>query len=231
MIEVRDCGVVDYAVAWAEQQACFDALRGMTERETATGARGTLLLCEHPHVYTLGKSGQENNLLVSESFLSSIGASYYRIDRGGDITYHGYGQLVGYPILDLSSVGERGVGLKAYIDLLEESVIATLAEWGIAGERVPHAAGVWLSASGEKNERKICAIGVRASRYVTMHGFALNVTTDLRYFDYIHPCGFTDKGVTSVAAELAGTGHPMPTMEAVKQTYVRHFMRLFDNVH
>ena len=208
MIEVRDEGVIDYGAAWERQRGFFDEMLGRVAAGAADEARGVLMLCEHPHVYTLGKSGRENNLLVSEAFLRSIGATYYRIDRGGDITYHGYGQLVGYPILDLSSVGERGLGLREYIDRLEESVMATIAGWG-------------------RPERKICAIGVRASRYVTMHGFALNVTTDLKYFDYINPCGFTDKGVTSVAAELAGTGRPVPTMEEVKRVYVSHFMRLF----
>lgn len=238
MIEVRDEGVVDYGVAWAKQQELFDSLlasAAVSSGDAGGGVRGVLMLCEHPHVYTLGKSGHANNLLVSESFLASIGASYYRIDRGGDITYHGFGQLVGYPILDLSTIGERGLGLKEYIHRLEESVIATIAEWGIEGMWVPHATGVWLPAAGGRPERKICAIGVRASRFVTMHGFALNVATDLRYFDYINPCGFTDKGVTSVAAELSAgsltgfSAEMVPSMEEVKRVYVRHFRRLFDS--
>lgn len=243
MIEVQDKGVIDYGAAWALQQEHFNALLSDAANPVADGgARGMLMLCEHPHVYTLGKSGHANNLLVSETFLKSIGASYYHIDRGGDITYHGYGQLVGYPILDLSTIrtaaSPHGLGLKEYIHLLEESVIATIAEWGIEGRRVAHATGVWLDpvydADGRvaKQERKICAIGVKASRFVTMHGFALNVTTDLRYFDYINPCGFTDKGVTSMAAELAGTEsgggmRQVPTMEQVKEAYVRNFMKLF----
>ncbi len=234
MIEVLDCGVIDYGEAWGRQQAYFDALLASRGESSADRqARGVLMLCEHPHVYTLGKSGQANNLLVSESFLRSIGASYYRIDRGGDITYHGYGQLVGYPILDLSTIGgEHGLGLREYVDRLEESVMSTVGEWGIAACRVPHATGVWLSAIEGRPERKICAIGVKASRFVTMHGFALNVATDLRYFDYINPCGFTDKGVTSMAAELAvgGDGRPVPPMEEVKRAYVRHFERLFGTV-
>lgn len=209
MIEVLDRGVIDYGAAWGEQQEHFNTL--LASPATADdGARGVLMLCEHPHVYTLGKSGHEGNLLVSPAFLETIGASYYRTDRGGDITYHGYGQLVGYPILDLSSIGgASGLGLKEYIHILEASVIATIAEWGIVGRRVDHATGVWLdpvydaAGRGVKPERKICAIGVKASRFVTMHGFALNVTTDLKYFSYINPCGFIDKGVTSVAAELA----------------------------
>ena len=147
MIEVRDEGVIDYGTAWERQRSFFDDLLGRVTEGPADGARGVLMLCEHPHVYTLGKSGRENNLLVSEAFLRSIGATYYRIDRGGDITYHGYGQLVGYPILDLSTIGGgHGLGLREYIDRLEESVIATIAEWGVEGCRVPHATGVWLPA-------------------------------------------------------------------------------------
>lgn len=237
MIEVLDKGVVDYGAAWEEQQRHFSALLASTGQATAdTGAKGVLMLCEHPHVYTLGKSGHANNLLVSETFLKSIGASYYHIDRGGDITYHGYGQLVGYPILDLSSIRTGkgvGLGLKEYIHLLEESVIATIAEWGIEGHRVEHATGVWLDATDTKPERKICAIGVKASRFVTMHGFALNVTTDLKYFSYINPCGFTDKGVTSMAAELSGTDNGerlVPDMDKVKEAFVRNFKKLFGTV-
>lgn len=233
MIEVLDKGVIDYGDAWEEQQRHFNTLLANAETP-ASGAmnepKGVLMLCEHPHVYTLGKSGQANNLLVSETFLKSIGASYYRIDRGGDITYHGYGQLVGYPILDLSSIRTAqgvGLGLREYIHLLEESVIATIAEWGIEGRRVDHATGVWLPATDTKPERKICAIGVKASRFVTMHGFALNVTTDLKYFNYINPCGFTDKGVTSMAAELAETGRETPEMGNVKEAFVRNFMQIF----
>lgn len=233
MIEVLDKGVIDYGDAWTQQQEHFKALLANTAHPGDNEARGVLMLCEHPHVYTLGKSGHANNLLVSETFLKSIGASYYHIDRGGDITYHGYGQLVGYPILDLSSIGEHGLGLKEYIHLLEESVIATIAEWGIEGRRVDHATGVWLAATDTKPERKICAIGVKASRFVTMHGFALNVTTDLKYFSYINPCGFTDKGVTSMAAELAGTesgGGTVPDMVQVKEAFVRNFMQIFGMV-
>lgn len=217
MIEVLDKGIIDYGDAWAEQQEHFETLLS----DSRHSANGMLMLCEHPHVYTLGKSGQANNLLVSPEFLEKIGASYYHIDRGGDITYHGYGQLVGYPILDLSTFGPQGLGLKEYIELLEQSVIDAIAEWGIAAGRVPHATGVWLAAAGGKPERKICAIGVKASRFVTMHGFALNVSTDLKYFSYINPCGFTDKGVTSMAAELGEA----PEMGDVKRAFVRHFMR------
>lgn len=211
-IEVMDRGVIPYGEAWEEQQRYFDDLLG--------GGRGAgvLMLCEHPHVYTLGKSGKEHNLLVNDAFLRTIGASYYRIDRGGDITYHGPGQLVGYPILNLRRIGDGTVGLKDYVHLLEQAVIDTIADWGIRGGRMDGATGVWI-----EGERKICAIGVRASKFVTMHGFALNVTTDLNYFNHINPCGFVDKGVTSMAKELRREVE----MEEVKKSFVGHFERLF----
>lgn len=178
----------------------------------------TLILCEHPHVYTLGKSGKAGNLLVDEAFLQRIGASYYHIDRGGDITYHGPGQLVGYPLLDLERLG---MGLKEYIHALEQTVIDTVAEYGIRAGRVEGAAGVWLPADSRGGLRKICAIGVRSSHYVTMHGFALNVNTRLEYFSYINPCGFTDRGVTSMEKEL---GRSMEMAE-VKRCYLSHFKK------
>lgn len=216
MIEIRDCGVIDYAAAWKQQQQYFDELLNGERSD------GIVMLCEHPHVYTLGRSGQPNNLLVSDAFLQSIGASYYRTDRGGDITYHGYGQLVGYPILDLRKLGASGVGLKEYIHLLEQTVIDTVADWGIEARRLEGATGVWIT--DERGERKICAIGVRASRFVTMHGFALNVNTDLTYFSHINPCGFVDKGVTSMAQELGKE----VAMDQVKTQYAKHFNALFE---
>lgn len=154
--------------------------------------------CEHPHVYTLGRSGKENNMLLGEEQLKTIGATLYHIDRGGDITYHGPGQLVCYPILNLE---EFGLGLKEYVHLLEEAVIRVCASYGVVAGRLEKATGVWLEGDTSR-ARKICAIGVRSSHYVTMHGLALNVNTDLRYFSYIHPCGFIDKGVTSLQQEL-----------------------------
>ncbi len=233
-VRVKDLGIVDYAAAWEMQRHLFDRLTaaktpgrgypeegsgkagnaGKEERESEK-AEHMLLLCEHPHVYTLGKSGHASNLLVSEDFLRKIGASFFRIDRGGDITYHGYGQLVGYPILDLERFGS---GLKEYIWALEESVIRTVADYGVEAGRLPGATGVWLDPESER-ARKICAIGVRASRFVTMHGFALNVNTDLNYFSYIHPCGFVDRGVTSLERE---TGRKID-MEEVKRRYAAHF--------
>lgn len=216
MIEIRDCGIIDYDAAWKQQQQYFDQILNGERSD------GILMLCEHPHVYTLGRSGQQNNLLVSDAFLQSIGASYYRTDRGGDITYHGYGQLVGYPILDLRTLGSTGIGLKEYIHRLEQTVIDTVADWGIEAKRLEGATGVWIT--DERGERKICAIGVRASRFVTMHGFALNVNTDLTYFSYINPCGFVDKGVTSMAQELGKE----VAMDQVKKQYVKHFNALFE---
>jgi len=177
-----------------------------------------VILCEHPHVYTLGKSGHENNLLINEEFLNKIQATFFKIDRGGDITYHGPGQLVGYPILDLDN---HKVSLKQYIHTIEEAIILTIAEFGIIGTRFEGATGVWLDV-GKQNTRKICAIGVRASKFVTMHGFALNVNTDLTYFNYINPCGFVDKGVTSIQKELQRE----VSMEEVKRLFSKHFQGL-----
>ena len=174
---------------------------------------GEVLLVEHTPVYTLGKSGHAENLLVSREALEAAGARFFHIDRGGDITFHGPGQLVGYPILDLECLG---IGLRDYIDALEEAVIRTVDRYGIRGGRIHGASGVWIDAEGCR-PRKICAIGVRSSRYVTMHGFALNVTTDLSWFSRINPCGFTDRGVASIASETGST----PSMEEVKRLVVK----------
>ena len=179
-----------------------------------------MLLVEHPPVYTLGKSGKESNLLVAEAFLKSIGAEFYHIDRGGDITFHGPGQVVGYPILDLEQLG---IGLKAYIGAIEGAVIDTMAEWGIVCQTVEGAAGVWIVEQG-RPMRKICAIGVRSSRWVTMHGFALNVNTDLRYFGHINPCGFTDRTATSMEVELG----ERVDLAVVKERLVAHLAEKLD---
>lgn len=213
-IKIIDEGVIEYGEALRVQRVFFDKLLN-----NASDASDVLLYCEHPHVYTLGKSGHETNLLVSEEQLKKIGATYFRTDRGGDITYHGYGQLVGYPILNLQHFG---IGLKEYIHNLEEAVIQTIAEFGIKGFRVETATGVWVDTP--HGQKKICAIGVKASRYVTMHGFALNVNTDLSYFSYINPCGFTTKGVTSISDMLG----EKVDMERVKECFGRHFSLLFD---
>jgi len=209
-MRTEDLNIIEYTKAWDLQKRTFqDVLDGKIE--------DTLFLCEHPHVYTLGKNGNENNMLVSPKFLESVGATFHRIDRGGDITYHGPGQMVAYPILNID---RYGLSLKGYISLLEESIIKTVAEWGIIAGRKQGATGVWLS--DEKGERKICAIGVKASHFVTMHGLALNVNTDLRYFSYINPCGFVDKGVTSIEAETGSK----TDISLVKRRFTEHFCSL-----
>ena len=195
-----------YKECWELQQQLFDEL--LAKRGEESDFAGTIIFVEHPAVYTLGKSGNISNMLIDEARLKALGAEFYHIDRGGDITFHGEGQVVCYPILDLQKLG---VGLKRYVELLEQSVIETVAEYGIDARRLEGATGVWLNdavtnAAGEsieRNWRKICAIGVKASRYVTMHGLALNASTDLKWFTMINPCGFVDKGVTSISKELA----------------------------
>ena len=191
-----DWNLIPYHEAWDKQEAWFNEVIHAKMEGRAFVNR--IIFCEHPHVYTLGKSGKEKNMLLSEAQLKAINATLYHIDRGGDITYHGPGQLVCYPIVDLDSFH---LGLKPYIHLLEEAVIRVCRSYGIEAGRLEGATGVWLD--GEKQTaRKICAIGVRSSHFVTMHGLAFNVNTDLRYFSYINPCGFVDKGVTSIQKEL-----------------------------
>ena len=207
-LEISDWRNVPYAEAWDRQTAYFDAL--VHTKQVGEEYVNHIILCEHPHVYTLGRSGKEGNMLLSEEQLSAVGASLYHIDRGGDITYHGPGQLVCYPILNLE---EFSLGLKEYVHLLEEAVIRVCASYGITAGRVEKATGVWLDGNSPR-ARKICAIGVRSSHYVTMHGLALNVNTDLCYFSYINPCGFIDKGVTSLQKEL---GKEVPIEEVKKR--------------
>ena len=202
-----DWGNISYEEAWKRQTEWFDAvLRAKTHGDFY---ENRIVFCEHPHVYTLGRSGKENNMLLSDKQLKDIHATFYHIDRGGDITYHGPGQCVCYPILNLD---EFQLGLKEYVALLEEAVIRVCNSYGLEVGRLAKATGVWIEGDTCR-ARKICAIGVRSSHYVTMHGLALNVNTDLRYFSYIHPCGFIDKGVTSLQQEL---GRSVP-MEEVKQ--------------
>jgi len=208
-MKFTDWKIIDYKEAWNKQETLFQKIIQTKIAIQDTRDLETVFLCEHPHVYTLGKSGKINNLLIREDFLRDIDAVFYKIDRGGDITYHGPGQLVGYPIIDLEN---HGNSLKGYIHKIEDSIIKTLDYYGIRGERLEGATGVWLDGN-TKAARKICAIGVRASRFVTMHGFALNVNTDLTYFNYINPCGFTDKGVTSMQKEL---GKKVPIEEVKK---------------
>lgn len=241
----RDLGTMDYARCWELQRSLFEELLAEKNRQRsgvagrgnecpdadAQNRAGTILLVEHPPVYTLGKSGHAANLLVDDTALKRLGAEFFRIDRGGDITFHGPGQTVCYPILDLEKLG---IGLREYIDSLEEAVIRTVAGYGIAAGRIAGASGVWIGPEANGREenaarligpgtnnlgsvgpgtmpatrggapRKICAIGVRSSRFVTMHGFALNVSTDLEWFSHINPCGFVDRGATSIERE---TGH------------------------
>ncbi len=206
-LNVIDWNIIPYADAWTRQTEWFYAL--VRAKQAGEEYENHIILCEHPHVYTLGRSGKEGNMLLSEEQLQKIGATLYHIDRGGDITYHGPGQLVCYPILNLE---EFSLGLKEYVHLLEEAVILVCASYGITAGRLEKATGVWLEGDTPR-ARKICAIGVRSSHFVTMHGLALNVNTDLRYFSYIHPCGFIDKGVTSLQQELK---REVP-MEEVKQ--------------
>jgi lipoyl(octanoyl) transferase len=204
-VHFEDLGLIDYKEAWDYQEKIFaDYLNIKAQiRDLPTDKQieieGKVIFCEHPHVYTLGKSGQQNNLLIADEFLKKINATYYKINRGGDITYHGPGQIVGYPIIDLERFNLQ---VKQYIANLEESIILTLSDFGIRAERLNGATGVWLDTNMPGKTRKICAIGVKASRFITMHGFAFNVNTNLEYFNYINPCGFVDKGVTSMEKEL-----------------------------
>jgi len=195
-----DLGLRDFKETWDYQEHFFNlkvAEKGRPEGDGKT-TPDRLIFVEHNHVYTLGKSGSEQNLLLDYIQLRARDASFYKIDRGGDITYHGPGQLVGYPIFDLEKLK---LGLREYIHLLEEAIIRCISRFGIEGSRLEGATGVWIDPDKGARARKICAIGVRASRFVTMHGFALNVNTDLSYFNHINPCGFTDKGVTSIGKE------------------------------
>ena len=225
-IDFRDLGMVDYKKAWDYQEELFQKIlrykASLKTTETMSEIPPNhLLFCEHPHVFTLGKSGDPTNLLITESLLKQKGASYYKINRGGDITYHGPGQIVGYPILDLERFG---LGIKEYIFKLEESIIKTLRQYQLPTSRMEAATGVWLDAENQIKARKICAIGVRASRFVTMHGFAFNVNTDLQYYKLINPCGFIDKGVTSLEMEL---GRKVNFKE-VQGVLLKNFSEVFD---
>ena len=195
----EDLGLKDYKECWDYQESIHQQVVADKLTNKRSSELNRFLLVEHPHVYTLGKSGDEHNLLVNPDFLKRIEAVYYKINRGGDITYHGPGQLVGYPIIDLE---HYKLGVKEYIYKMEQAIIQTIAEYGLEGGLKDGATGVWLDAAIPGKARKICAIGVRVSRYISMHGFALNVNTDMRYFSYINPCGFIDYGVSSIQKEL-----------------------------
>lgn len=198
-------GIVDYKEAWDYQVEVFNKILSVkAENRTlpATAQRSTdnfVIFCEHPHVFTLGKSGDEKNLLIPKEDLDSIQATYYHINRGGDITYHGPGQIVGYPVIDLENFF---TDIHRYMRVMEEAVIQTLDEYDIVSGRIPGLTGVWINPTESQYARKICALGVKTSRWVTMHGFAFNINTDLRYFDYIIPCGIKEKSVTSMEKEL-----------------------------
>jgi lipoyl(octanoyl) transferase len=194
----NDVGLKDYKECWDFQEEVLGELVAEKRATRKPTPKNQFVLVEHPHVYTLGKSGDEKNLLAQGDFLKKIEASFYKINRGGDITYHGPGQIVGYPIIDLEYYK---IGVREYIEKMEDAIIATVAEFGLTGGRKEGATGVWLDSGHKVRARKICAIGVRVSRYITMHGFALNVNTDMRYFNYINPCGLSF-GVTSIRQEL-----------------------------
>lgn len=210
-IDVIDLGLIEYGKALEVQREHFTTL------SNNLGSKNFLLFCEHYHVYTLGKSGNSANLLISDAELKRIDATFYKTDRGGDITYHGLGQLVGYPIINIQNFN---IGLRSYIERLEQSIMDTIGEYGIKAYRVEGATGVWVNT--EMGEKKIAAIGVKISRYITMHGFALNVNTDLNYFSYINPCGFAEKGVTSLQ-ELLGRE---VCLEEVKEKFSCNFLRV-----
>ncbi|GGC74389.1 octanoyltransferase [Pedobacter quisquiliarum] len=222
-VEYIDWGLIDYQEAWDKQDEIFSsivALKGKNRTDnTSLETPNYLIFCEHPHVYTLGKSGHQENLLLDEAGLKEKEATYYKINRGGDITYHGPGQIVGYPILDLDNFF---TDIHLYLRTLEEAVILTLKDYGIIAGRYPGYTGVWLDADNEK-ARKICALGVRCSRWVTMHGFAFNVNANLDYFRNIVPCGIDDKDVTSMEREL---GQPL-NLDVVKEQLKMHIAALF----
>ncbi|MDL5514206.1 lipoyl(octanoyl) transferase LipB [Arenibacter sp. M-2] len=224
-ILLEDLGCKDYKDTWDYQEQLFKSIIDLKIRNRREGSHletpNHFLFVEHPHVYTLGKSGDMQNLLVDENVLNEKGAQFYKINRGGDITYHGPGQIVGYPILDLDNFF---TDIHKYLRLLEEMVILTLADYGLKAERSKGETGVWLDV-GTPFARKICAMGVRASRWVTMHGFALNVNVDLGYFDLMIPCGIKGKAVTSLNVEL---GVREVDMAEVKQRLLGHFATLFE---
>jgi len=223
-VRFQDWGLLDYQQAWDKQEEVF---AGVVSQKTDNRSNGTdnptdnfLVFVEHPHVYTLGKSGKPENLLLDDDGLKDKQASYYKINRGGDITYHGPGQIVGYPILDLDNFF---TDIHLYLRTLEEAIILTLAHYGIQAGRYPGYTGVWLDADNEK-ARKICAMGVRCSRWVTMHGFAFNVNADLNYFKNIVPCGIDDKDVTSMEREL---GYKL-NIDEVKAVLKQKIAELFE---
>jgi lipoyl(octanoyl) transferase len=221
-------GLIDYQQAWDYQASLFEKILEVKKAnrdlpvEQQQPTENFLIFCEHPHVYTLGKSGDESNLKIKKENLHTIQASYMHTNRGGDITYHGPGQIVGYPVIDLENFF---TDIHQYMRLLEEAVIQTLAEFGISSGRIPGLTGVWLDPDNESRARKICALGVKTSRWVAMHGFAFNVNADLNYFDYIVPCGIDDKAVTSMEFEL-GKKQDMKAVEEILKTKLAHMFEM-----
>ena len=215
-----DVGLKDYKECWDYQEELLKEVSDDKRTNKKPSEINHFLLVEHPHVYTLGKSGDESNLLAHGEFLKKIDATFYKINRGGDITYHGPGQIVGYPIIDLEYYK---IGVREYIEKMEDAIIETVAEYGLIAGRKEGATGVWLEYNHKVRARKICAIGVRVSRFVTMHGFALNVNTDMRYYNYINPCGFASSAVTSLQQEL---GKEIP-MEEVKIILKEKFNQIY----
>ena len=218
-------GLIDYKAAWDYQAGIFNRIlsiksenRNLPENEQRE-TENHVIFCEHPHVFTLGKSGDERNLLIAKEELDTIHATYHHINRGGDITYHGPGQIVGYPVIDMENFF---TDIHKYMRLLEEAVIQTLSAYNIVSGRIPGLTGVWID-SDKPTARKICALGVKTSRWVTMHGFAFNVNTDLRYFDYIVPCGIDDKAVTSMEKELGSKQNMLEVEEVLKENLSQQF--------
>lgn len=226
--EFRELGLMDYEPAFNYQETLMKSIIDLKlkNRDRTDGmyeeTPNYLLFVEHPHVYTLGKSGHEENMLANTEKLKEINATFVKTNRGGDITYHGFGQIVGYPIVDLDNFK---TDIFKYMRDLEEAIIRTIAEYGLKGERSEGETGVWLDV-GKPYARKICAMGVKTSKWVTMHGFALNVNTDLRYFEYIIPCGIKDKSVTSLARELERKFSDVEVLE-VKEKIKKHFSEVF----
>ncbi|MFO7999584.1 MAG: lipoyl(octanoyl) transferase LipB [Bacteroidales bacterium] len=233
-VQFEDLGTIDYKEAWDYQEQLFQGIvnqkmhnRTLSETEQSP-TPNFLLFCEHPHVFTLGKNGSENNLLADMVQLQNKKASFYKINRGGDITYHGPGQIVGYPILDLDNFSPD---IHQYVANLEEAVIRTIRHFGLKGERLKGASGVWLETGQPGKARKICAIGIRSSRWVTMHGFAFNVNSDLSYFELINPCGFTDKKTTSMQAELGREVNIQEVKDILKAELVELFSMSLTTMH
>lgn len=221
-------GLIDYQQAWDYQASLFAKILEVKKAnrdlpvEQQQPTENFLIFCEHPHVFTLGKSGDEANLKIKKENLHTVQASYVHTNRGGDITYHGPGQIVGYPVIDLENFF---TDIHQYMRLLEEAVIQTLNEFGISSGRIPGLTGVWLDPDHESRARKICALGVKTSRWVAMHGFAFNVNADLNYFDYIVPCGIDDKAVTSMEFEL-GKKQDMKAVEEILKTKLAHLFEM-----